>query len=83
MGIDLEVQKEIAKVGMTVSMGITVATAFKMKNKTMKRLHVGAGFAMVGFSLWHHMLYQPGKKKAAEALISTEEVSEVLKDQKE
>jgi len=59
MGIDLEVQKEIAKVGMTVSMGITVATAFKMKSR--KVLHVGAGVALVGFSLWHHLLYQ-GKK---------------------
>ena len=62
MGIHLEVQKEIAKVGMTVSMGITVATAFKMKSRKVKNLHVGAGVALVGFSLWHHMLYQ-GKKK--------------------
>lgn len=62
MTIDLEVQKEIAKVGMTVTMGVTVVTAFKMKNKTMKNLHVGAGVALVGFSLWHHLLYQ-GKRK--------------------
>lgn len=62
MSIDLEVQKEIAKVGMTVSMGITVATAFKMKNRKVKNLHVGAGVALVGFSLWHHLLYQ-GKKR--------------------
>lgn len=63
MAIDSEVQKEIAKIGMTATMGITVATAFKMKNRTMKNLHVGAGFALVGFSLWHHLLYQPDKKK--------------------
>ena len=62
MSIDLEVQKEIAKVGMTVSMGITVATAFKMKNRKVKNLHVGAGVTLVGFSLWHHLLYQ-GKKR--------------------
>lgn len=63
MAIDLEVQKEIAKVGMTVTMGVTVVTAFKMKNKTMKNLHVGAGVALVGFSLWHHLLYQPDRRK--------------------
>lgn len=73
MSIDLEVQKEIAKVGMTVTMGLTVATAFRMKNKTMKKLHIGAGFAMLGFSLWHHTLYKPSKSKIKEDV----EVSEV------
>jgi len=62
MAIDLEVQKEVAKVGMTVSMGLTVATAFKMKNKRIKKLHVGAGVALVAFSLWHHSLYAVKKK---------------------
>ena len=48
---------------MTASMGITVATSFYMKNRTMKNLHIGAGVALVGFSFWHHMLYQPDKKE--------------------
>lgn len=61
--IDLDVQKEIAKIGMTASMGITVATSFNMKSTTMKNLHIGAGVALVGFSLWHHLLYQPDKKE--------------------
>lgn len=61
--IDLETKKEIAKIGMTVSMGVTVATSFAMKNKVMKNLHVGAGMALVGFSLWHHLLYQPEIKE--------------------
>lgn len=60
--IDLDTKKEIAKIGMTASMGITVATSFYMKNRTMKNLHIGAGVALVGFSFWHHMLYQPEKK---------------------
>lgn len=60
--IDLDTKKEIAKIGMTASMGITVATSFYMKNKFMKNLHIGAGVALVGFSFWHHMLYQPEKK---------------------
>jgi hypothetical protein len=61
--LDLDTKKELAKIGMTASMGITVLTAFYMKNKTMKYLHIGAGAALVGFSYWHHMLYQPDKKK--------------------
>lgn len=61
--IDLDTKKEIAKIGMTASMGITVATSFYMKNKLMKNLHIGAGVALVGFSFWHHMLYQPDKNK--------------------
>lgn len=60
--IDLDTKKEIAKIGMTASMGITVATSFYMKNKFMKNLHIGAGVALVGFSFWHHMLYQPNDK---------------------
>lgn len=61
--IDLDTKKEIAKIGMTASMGITVATSMYMKTKFMKRLHVVAGVALVGFSYWHHTLYQPAKKK--------------------
>lgn len=64
--LDLDTKKELAKIGMTASMGITVATAFFMKNKLMKNLHVIAGTALVGFSLWHHTLYQPSKKKETE-----------------
>ncbi|MDY0321211.1 MAG: hypothetical protein RBR23_05695 [Arcobacteraceae bacterium] len=60
----LDTKKEIAKIGMTATMGITVVTSFYMKNKLMKNLHIGAGAALVGFSLWHHYLYQPEKKEA-------------------
>jgi len=77
MAIDLEVQKEVAKVGMTVSMGLTVATAFKMKNKKIKNLHVGAGVALVAFSLWHHSLYAV-KKKAEK----NEEQNDTTKEEK-
>jgi len=61
--LDLDTKKEFAKIGMTASMGITVATSFYMKNKFMKNLHVIAGTALVAFSLWHHLLYQPEKKE--------------------
>jgi len=61
--LDLDTKKEIAKIAMTVSLGVTVVTSFSMKNKTMKTLHTVAGAALVGFSLWHHLLYQPDKKE--------------------
>lgn len=63
MAIDLEVQKEAAKIGMTATLGATVVTSMFMKNKTAKKVHIGAGVAFCGFALWHHMLYQPKKKK--------------------
>jgi len=63
MALDLDTKKEIAKIGMTATLGTTVATSMFMRNKTMRDLHIGAGVAFCGFALWHHMLYQPNKKK--------------------
>ncbi|MDR1460057.1 MAG: hypothetical protein LBI78_00225 [Campylobacteraceae bacterium] len=59
----LKTKKEIAKVGMTLSLGILTASAFMLKNKTAKKVHVAAGVALIGFSYWHHKLYQSGNKK--------------------
>lgn len=68
--LDRETKKEIAKIGMTAALGITVITApFLQGNRFMKNLHTGAGVALVALGLWHHLLYQPEKRKAkAEAL---------------
>ena len=66
--IDLEAKKELAKIAMTATLGATVLTApFLKGNKTMKNLHTGAGMLLVGFSLWHHFLYQSDKKKSIPA----------------
>lgn len=62
INVDLDTKKEIAKIGMTASLGVVTATSFYMKNKFMKNLHIGSGVALIGFSLWHHLLYQPDKK---------------------
>lgn len=62
ISFDLDTKKEIAKIGMTASLGIVTATSFYMKNNFMKNLHIGSGVALIGFSFWHHMLYQPDKK---------------------
>lgn len=64
---DLETKREVAKIGMTASLVTLVATSFYLKTKTMKTLHTAAGAAMVGFSFWHHMLYQPNKKEVKNA----------------
>ncbi len=62
--MDLEAKKEIAKIAMTASLGATVVTApFLKGSKLMKNIHTGAGVLFVGFSLWHHFLYQTDKKR--------------------
>jgi hypothetical protein len=69
--LDLETRKEIAKIGMTAALGITVVTApFLKRNRLLKNLHTGAGVVLAGLCLWHHLLYQPEKKKAKAALAS-------------
>ena len=62
---DLETKKEVAKIGMSTSMAVVVGTSFVMDSKAMRNLHIGAGVALVGFSLWHHLLYQPAKKESS------------------
>lgn len=74
--IDTEIKKEMAKIGMTATLGATVVTTpFLKKNKLMKNIHTGAGMLLVGFSLWHHLLYQADKKKkvSPEKITQTEE----------
>lgn len=44
-----------------IPLGIVVGNSFAMDSKVMKNLYIGAGVALVGFSLWHHLLYQPSK----------------------
>ena len=63
MSIDLEIQKEAEKIGMTATLGATVVTSMFMKNSVAKKVHVIAGVAFCGFALWHHTLYQSKRKK--------------------
>ncbi|AXH15712.1 hypothetical protein [Malaciobacter mytili] len=62
MKVDNEIKKEVAKIGMTATLGATVVTSMFMKNSIAKKTHIVAGAAFCGFALWHHMLYQPEKK---------------------
>ena len=61
--ISLEDKKKYAKTGMTVSLGVLAVTGF-MQGKGPKALHVWSGAALIGFSMWHHMLYQPKAKSS-------------------
>ncbi len=67
--LDREAKREIAKIGMTAALGITVLTAPLLKrNRQLKNLHTCAGVALVALSLWHHALYQPKKRKGKTAV---------------
>ena len=48
-------QREFAKAGMISSLGTLVITGF-FKFNGAKMLHTWAGWALLGFSVWHHML---------------------------
>lgn len=59
---DIRTKRDLAKIGMTVSMGTLVATGF-MKGKIHNTLHIGSGIALVAFSYWHYTLYNSKPKK--------------------
>ena len=49
-------QRELAKIGMAVSMGTLLATGFM--GQKAGRAHICSGLALIGFSYWHYSLYQ-------------------------
>ncbi len=60
---DIELRKEVAKIGMVAALGAAVfTTPFLKRSRTAKDIHTGAGVLLAGFALWHHSLYQPAKK---------------------
>lgn len=70
----LETKREIAKIGMSVSLVLTAGSALFFKNKVAKNIHVISGISLVGFSLWHSSLYpkeKPLKTKEKKAIKSS------------
>ncbi|WP_299549243.1 hypothetical protein [uncultured Helicobacter sp.] len=55
--ISIETKREIAKIGMSASLLLTAGSALFLKNKSAKTIHITAGVALVGFSIWHASLY--------------------------
>ncbi|MBG0774898.1 MAG: hypothetical protein H0S85_00495 [Desulfovibrionaceae bacterium] len=47
----------MAKVGLTAVLGVLTVTGF-VRSRGARRLHLAAGAALLGLSLWHHTLYQ-------------------------
>ncbi len=69
-------KREIAKIGMSVSLALTVGSAFFLKTKAGKQIHVTAGLSLAAFSLWHHLLYDkktPYKENDADESSSVQE----------
>ena len=62
-------ERELVKYGLAAGLGLLVVTGFS-RNRLARGAHVLAGTAVVGLSVWHHMLYAPkgkaGKRAARE-----------------
>jgi hypothetical protein len=54
----MESKRNMAKLGMSVSLGSLVVTGL-MRGRGARTIHIWSGLALVGFSVWHHTLYQP------------------------
>ena len=52
----VESKREFAKLGMSASLLVCVGSAF-FKGNFARNLHIASGVALVGFSIWHHTLY--------------------------
>jgi hypothetical protein len=58
-------QREIAKAGMVSSLGTLFLTGL-FKFKGARLLHTWSGWALLGFSIWHHLLSTPKSKALSE-----------------
>lgn len=56
----IESKREFAKLGMSASLLTCVGSAF-FKGNFARNLHIASGVALVGFSIWHHSLYDKNK----------------------
>jgi hypothetical protein len=50
--------RELAKLGLNIALGALVLTGLS-RTRTSRKLHILAGGALIGLSVWHHMLYAP------------------------
>lgn len=58
----LKTQRDLAKAGMSVSLGALVWTGFRRNRKAMA-YHVLAGVALLAFTAWHMTLYKSNNKR--------------------
>ncbi|MGD8387084.1 MAG: hypothetical protein PVG49_08075 [Desulfobacteraceae bacterium] len=57
----MERKRSVAKAGMTLSLGALIVTGL-MQGRGARTLHIWSGVSLVGFSIWHHRLYQPAPR---------------------
>jgi hypothetical protein len=53
----MQKKRRYTKYAMTAALGVLVVSGFE-KGKTAKKLHVAAGAALVGLSIYHTYLYK-------------------------
>ena len=54
----MQTRRTLAKLGMTAAMGVLVWSALAGR-RHLRRYHVLAGIALLGFTAWHLALYPP------------------------
>jgi thiosulfate reductase cytochrome b subunit len=57
----LSEQRTVAKAGMAGSMAALFVTGF-YKSRGARMLHPWFGWALLGFSIWHHLVSKPAAK---------------------
>jgi hypothetical protein len=55
-------QRQLAKAGMAVSLGVLTWSALRGGNRGLLRYHSLAGIALLGFVAWHLTLYKPRQR---------------------
>ncbi len=50
--------RELAKLGLSLALGTLILTGLS-RTRASRKLHILAGGALIGLSVWHHMLYTP------------------------
>jgi hypothetical protein len=61
--ISMKTQRKLAKAGVIATMGVLLWTGMQPRRQ-YRGLHVWAGMALLGLTVWHWSLYQPqGEKK--------------------
>ncbi|MDR3347716.1 MAG: hypothetical protein LBN32_03785 [Helicobacteraceae bacterium] len=53
----LQKKREVAKTAASLSLGAVTLTGFMIKNSVARKAHVILGAALIGFVVWHHLLY--------------------------
>jgi len=61
MALSLSDQRKMAKAGMVGSLGALFASGF-FRFKGARMFHPWFGWALLGFSIWHHLVSKPSAK---------------------